>query len=189
MWYLIYRPVSYRFLGIKDPIKISNFDDAVGFILMNWFAIILGTATHLIWDGLTHLDFRTFAFKDLLAQDISLFGLHYPLHFILQIASSILSLPFLLWMCLNYYQTYKHNTSVSREIKLFALLSMAISVTGGMLAVWKYSHTISAELWNTERYFFIGKAINQFSQNGLILFSICCLMSLWLHRKAHMAEF
>ena len=64
LWYLIYRPVSYRFLGIKDPIKISNFDDAVGFSLMNCFAIILGTATHLIWDGLTHLDFRTFAFKD-----------------------------------------------------------------------------------------------------------------------------
>ena len=189
LWYLLYRPVIYRFLGISHPLKIKSFDETVAFILMCCLAIILGTATHLIWDGLTHLDFRTFAFQDTLAQNISLGNVHYPLHFILQIASSILSLPFLLWMCLNYYQTYKQDTPISGKIKLFALLSIAISVTGGMLAVWKYSHTISAELWNTERYFFIGKAINQFSQNGLILFSICCLMSLLLHRKAHMAEF
>lgn len=70
LWYFIYRPVSYRFLGLKDPLQIKSFDDVVAFSLMNCFAIMLGTATHLIWDGLTHLDFRTFAFRDFLAQEI-----------------------------------------------------------------------------------------------------------------------
>ena len=187
LWYLLYRPVIYRFLGIRHPLKIKSFDEAVAFILMCCLAIILGTATHLIWDGFTHLDFRTFAFKDFLAQDISLWNVHYPLHFVLQIASSILTLPLLLWMGLNYYQTYKQDMPVSGTIKLFTLLSVSISVTGGMLAVWEYSHSISAERWNTERYFLIGKAINQFSQYGLTLFTFCCLIGLLLNWKARTA--
>ena len=189
LWYLIYRPVIYRLSGIQHPLNIESFKSAIQFLIGVIAAVLVGTATHIIWDGLTHHDFRSFAFQDFLAQSVQWGTQTYPMHRILQIGSSILALPFLLWMSLNYYQTYKQDTPISGKIKLFALLSMAISVTGGMLAVWKYSHTISAELWNTERYFFIGKAINQFSQNGLILFSICCLMSLWLHRKAHMAEF
>ncbi|HRA91422.1 MAG TPA: DUF4184 family protein, partial [Acinetobacter sp.] len=112
LWYFIYRPISYRFLGLKDPLQIKSFDDVVAFSLMSCFAIMLGTATHLIWDGLTHLDFRTFAFKDFLAQNIALFGFHYPLHFILQITSSVVTLPFLWSMCRNYYRTHQHPSSV-----------------------------------------------------------------------------
>ena len=183
LWYLIYRPVSYRFLGIKDPIKISNFDDAVGFILMNCFAIILGTATHLIWDGLTHLDFRTFAFKDLLAQNISIFGLNYPLHFILQITSSVVALPFIFCMCKSYYHTHKQPKAVPVKIKLFMIISLIISTISGMLSVWGYSRHIHSDLWNTERYFFIGKSINEFTQTGLILFTASCLVLLFLDRN------
>ena len=189
LWYLIYRPVSYRFLGIKDPIKISNFDDAVGFILMNCFAIILGTATHLIWDGLTHLDFRTFAFKDLLAQDISLFGLHYPLHFILQIASSILALPFILWMCKRYYIKHKLAQPVPIKIKGFITTSLIISTVAGLLSIWDYSRHISSELWYTERYFFIGKSINEFTQTALCIFTAACLLLLLFDRKGQTRSF
>ena len=186
LWYFIYRPVSYRFLGLKDPLQIKSFDDVVAFSLMNCFAIMLGTATHLIWDGLTHLDFRTFAFRDFLAQEITLFGFHYPLHFILQISSSILALPFIFLMCKSYYAKHKQKSSISNKIKLFAVISSIISVIGGFLAILDYSRHISAELWYTERYFFIGKSINEFTQTGLCIFTATCLLLLVFDRKGRM---
>lgn len=186
LWYFIYRPVSYRFLGLKDPLQIKSFDDVVAFSLMNCFAIMLGTATHLIWDGLTHLDFRTFVFRDFLAQEITLFGFHYPLHFILQISSSILALPFIFLMCKNYYAKHKQKSSISNKIKLFAVISSIISVIGGFLAILDYSRHISAELWYTERYFFIGKSINEFTQTGLCIFTAACLLLLVFDRQGRM---
>ena len=44
LWYFIYRPVSYRFLGLKDPLQINSFDDVVAFSLMNCFAILATSA-------------------------------------------------------------------------------------------------------------------------------------------------
>ena len=183
LWYFIYRPISYRFLGLKDPLHIKSFDDVVAFSLMSCLAIMLGTATHLIWDGLTHLDFRTFAFKDFLAQDIALLGFHYPLHFILQIMSSIVTLPFLWLMCRSYYRTYRHPSSVSKTMQIIAVMSCVISVVAGVIAVWHYSHSISAELWHSERYFFIGKSINGFMQTGLCVFTASCLLLLLFNWK------
>ena len=186
LWYFIYRPVSYRFLGLRDPLQIKSFDDVVAFSLMSCFAIMLGTATHLIWDGLTHLDFRTFAFKDFLAQDIALFGFHYPLHFILQISSSILALPFIFLMCKSYYTKHKQTQPVPINIKWFISISLVISIVSGLLSIWDYSHHISSELWYTERYFFIGKSINEFTQTGLCIFTAACLLLLVFDRQGRM---
>jgi hypothetical protein len=173
----------YRVLGIIHPLNIKSFDQIITFVLMTCFAIIIGTATHLVWDGLTHLDFRTFAFKDLLAQNISIFGLNYPLHFILQITSSVVALPFMFCMCKSYYHTHKQLKAVPVKIKLFMIISLIISTISGMLSVWDYSHHIHSDLWNTERYFFIGKSINEFTQTGLILFTASCLVLLFLDRN------
>ncbi|NKG34587.1 DUF4184 family protein [Acinetobacter junii] len=183
LWYLIYRPVIYRVLGIIHPLNIKSFDRIIAFVLMTCFAIIIGTATHLVWDGLTHLDFRTFAFRDLLAQNISILGLNYPLHFILQITSSVVALPFIFCMCKSYYHTYKQLKAVPVKIKLFMVISLIISTISGMLSVWVYSRHIHFYLWNTERYFFIGKSINEFTQTGLILFTASCLVLLFLDRN------
>src|SRR5690606_1495023 len=90
IWYLIYRPVIYRFIGIQHDLKIHNILSALKFILVMCLALIVGTATHLICDGLTHVDFRTFAFHDVLAQHFQLFGKSYPLHRILQIGTSVI---------------------------------------------------------------------------------------------------
>ena len=46
LWYLIYRPVMYRVLGIIHPLNIKSFDQIITFVLMTCFAIIIGTATH-----------------------------------------------------------------------------------------------------------------------------------------------
>ena len=70
LWYLIYRPVIYRFFGIQHDLKIDAFWSAVKFLIGVICAVIIGTATHIIWDGLTHVDFRTFAFKAFLSQNM-----------------------------------------------------------------------------------------------------------------------
>ena len=128
-------------------------------------------------------DIRTIAFKDLLAQNISIFGLNYPLHFILQITSSVVALPFIFCMCKSYYHTHKQPKAVPVKIKLFMIISLIISTISGMLSVWDYSRHIHSDLWNTGRYFFIGKSINEFTQTGLILFTASCLVLLFLDRN------
>lgn len=187
LWYLLYRPVIYRFLGIHHPLNVKSFDDVISLSLMSCIGIIIGTATHLIWDGFTHLDFRTFAFKDFLAQDIIFWGFDYPLHFILQIGSSIVTLPFLCWMCWSYCQQHRQNIIVSPKIKLFLLFSFMFSITGGLLSIWDYSRYITAELWYTERYFFIGKSLNEFTRTALSFFTFGCLLFLYLDRKGRLA--
>lgn len=183
LWYLIYRPVIYRVFSLQDPLKIQSFDHAVTFVLMSCFSILLGAATHLIWDGLTHLDFRSFAFKAFLAQNISLLGFDYPIHFVLQIGSSIITLPILTAMGWHYYRSHKSTEPVSIKERRFVSLSLIISTISAFFSVWDYSRHIPSSLWNSERYFFIGKSINEFTQTGLSLFTIFCLLFLFLHRN------
>ena len=182
LWYLLYRPVVYRFLGLRDGLNLNSFDHFISFSLMSCMSVVIGIATHLIWDGLTHLDFRSFAFQNTLAQNVSLWNFHYPLHFILQIASSIVTLPILWWMCRHYYQQYKAE-KVSSKIRLFALISLVISGASGLVSVWHSFHHLPLHLWHTERYFLIGRVLNQFTQAGLMLFSLFCLLFLFLDRK------
>jgi len=66
-WYLLYRPAVYRFLGLQHDLGIHSAWPAFKFLSGVCAAVIAGTATHLIWDGLTHADFRTFAFKEALS--------------------------------------------------------------------------------------------------------------------------
>lgn len=114
VWYFLYRPVVYRFWCATwswPQLFKTYFYIFIGVI----FALIVGIATHLIWDGLTHSDFRTFVFKDVLATTIHLFGHPYPLHRLLQLGSSVLALPFLGWMGIHYYQRYKQHWKVDKK--------------------------------------------------------------------------
>lgn len=185
LWYLIYRPVLYRFLGVQDSCKLHSFEQIITFILMNCFAIILGTATHLIWDGLTHLDDRSFAFKEILSQNVDLFGFHYPLHFILQIGSSLAALPFIVRMSWHYYQNHRTNRPVALSIQRFVCFVLLLSLLTGLFSVWDYSRHIHSDVWNSQRYFFIGKSINEFTQAGLSVFTLACLLFLILQRTGH----
>ncbi|ENV04723.1 hypothetical protein F968_00076 [Acinetobacter sp. NIPH 817] len=120
VWYFLYRPVVYRFFGVQHDLGLSSLKRIFIFFIGVIFALIVGIATHLIWDGLTHSDFRTFVFKDVLATTIHFFGHPYPLHRLLQLGSSALALPFLGWMGIHYYQRYKQHWKVSKKIKIFA---------------------------------------------------------------------
>ncbi len=131
LWYLLYRPVIYRLSGIQHPLNIESFKSAVKFLIGVIAAVLVGTATHIIWDGLTHVDFRTFAFKDFLSQNLTLFNHQYPVHRILQIGSSIVVLPILLYMCLQYYRQHQQHHPISPKIKRFAVVLLLTSFAVG----------------------------------------------------------
>ena len=184
LWYLLYRPVIYDFLGLQHDLKIKSFDDAMAFIFMSCLAIILGAATHLIWDGLTHLDFRSFAFQDFLGKNVALLGRDYPVHFILQIGCSVLALPLVYWQCLSYYRRHKHTVPVAINTQRFAYASLLVASLAGALSVLDYQRYITAEVWQRESYFFIGKAINEFTQTALTIFTAACVLWRCLSRTA-----
>lgn len=119
LWYGLYRPVVYRFLGIQHSLNLNSFSTLLKFSAGTVIAIVLGTATHIIRDGLTHVDFRTFAFREFLSQPVTLFNVTYPMHRVLQIGTSFVALPFLLWMCVHYYKTYRQYRPVqSRKLNI-----------------------------------------------------------------------
>lgn len=186
VWYLIYRPVIYRFIGIQHDLNIHNLFSAFKFICAMCIAVMIGTATHIIWDGLTHLDFRTFAFYDILSQQYQILGRTYPLHRILQIGTSALALPFILWMSLHYYKTHQQYLSVSHKILLFCWGLFGLSTLTGLFSTWDYIRYIPDEVWRSDLYYFTSRSINEFSQGFLITFSLGCLLFLFLDRDRRM---
>jgi hypothetical protein len=186
IWYALYRPVIYRFIGIQHELKIHSIASACRFFLAVCLAVMIGTATHLIWDGLTHVDFRTFAFHDFLAQQFQIFGQTYPLHRILQIGTSVLALPFILWMSLHYYKKHRQYLAVSLKIKIFTGSVLLLSIFTGLFSVWDYARYISTEVWQSDLYYFTGRSINEFSQGFLMTFTLGCTLFLFLDRDRRM---
>ena len=186
VWYFLYRPVVYRFFGVQHDLALNSLKRISIFFIGIIFALIIGIATHLIWDGLTHADFRTFVFKDVLATTVHLFGRPYPLHRVLQLGSSALALPFLAWMCIHYYQRYKQHWKVSRKIKNFAWSLFILSTLLGLFSFWDYARYIPHEVWHADTYYFTGRSINEFMQGWLSTFSLGCLLFLFLDRQQRM---
>ncbi|WP_017389857.1 DUF4184 family protein [Acinetobacter calcoaceticus] len=186
VWYFLYRPVIYRFLGVQHDLALNSLKRISIFFIGTLLALTLGIATHLIWDGLTHADFRTFVFKDVLATTVHLFGHPYPLHRLLQLGSSALALPFLAWMCLHYYQRYKQHWKVSIKIKVFAWTLFILSTLLGLFSFWDYARYIPHEVWHVDTYYFTGRSINEFMQGWLSTFSLGCLLFLFLDRQQRM---
>ena len=183
LWYLLYRPALYRFVGIHHPLNLNTIKSALGFVGGMILALLIGNATHLIWDGLTHHDFRSFAFQDFLAQSVEWGTQTYPMHRILQIGSSILALPFLLWMSLHYYKKYQQIKPVSIKVRGYAVGLITLSFALGCFSLWDYARHIPDALWQEELYYFTGRAINEFSQGALLMFSLGCLLFLFLDRQ------
>lgn len=183
LWYLVYRPALYRFVGVHHPLNLNTIKSALGFVGGMILALLIGNATHLIWDGLTHHDFRSFAFQDFLAQSVQLGTDIYPMHRVLQIGSSILALPFLLWMSLHYYKKYQQIKPVSIKVLGYAVGLITLSFALGCFSLWDYARHIPDALWQEELYYFTGRAINEFSQGALLMFSLGCLLFLFLDRQ------
>ncbi|PJG44841.1 zinc dependent phospholipase C [Acinetobacter tandoii] len=183
-WYALYRPVLYRFFGLNDPLRLNRPRSIFGFAVGVVLAILLGVSTHLIWDGLTHVDFRTFAFHDFLSQNIMLFGYSFPVHLVLQIGTSAAALPFLFWMCAHYYQKFRQSQTVTPSIKIYAWSLLGFTLLIGSFSVWEYARYFSQELWMSNWYYLTGRIINDFTQTVLIVWSLGCLLFLFFdHRQ------
>lgn len=182
IWYALYRPVLYRTLSLKDPIRIRTFKEFFIFLFMIIIAILLGICTHLAWDGVTHVDFRTFMFKELLSTNINMLHYNLPLHLILQIGSSFLALPFIYQMTLKYLKKYQSPIKNSKKALYWGTGIFMVSLGVGFFSLIDYLRYIPSQSIIDGLYHIIGKSFNEFSQGFLITISLGCLLFLFLDR-------
>lgn len=188
LWYLLYRPVLYRFFNLEHRMQIHTWLAALKFVLMLCIAIMLGAATHLLWDGLTHSDFRTFAFEAFLNQELSLFQQHYPMHRVLQIGSSIAALPILLWLCWRYFVAHRSPVPQTRRVQIYAITLGLVSFFSACFVYVYQAKQLDPVLRQTDLYSYLGRSINIFSTAFLICLSLGCLLFLILDRLRYFSR-
>ena len=169
LWYLIYRPMWYHLLNLADPIQIYNLFGAIKFIFCVLIALLVGNASHILWDGLTHVDFRTLILHDFLSQKVSVLGLTYPLHFVLQIGSSITALPFLGYAIWQYCK--QHHLAEGHAFYLRCSIAAILVLSACMAGYASYSYLMQFKLEDLQQqtYYFIGRGFNEFSQIFLLI--------------------
>ncbi len=184
LWYVLYRPFFFKLLGLNKPLNISSISTFIQFLIWMILAIIIGTATHIIWDGLTHLDFRTFAFRDFLAQPFNLFHHTYPMHRVLQIGCSALALPFLAWMGIHYFFKYKEQNISTYKTQLFGFFLFVTTFFSGCLYYIYFAKTQGFLPQQADLYNLIGFFVKGFTQGAMLCFTIgCILFHILNHRK------
>lgn len=180
IWYAIYRPMLFAFFGLNKPLNIGSLNRFCGFIMGIIIAVIIGTATHIIWDGLTHVDFRTFAFKDILMQPIQLLNHSYPLHRVLQIGLSALALPVLAWMIYRHHLHYRSAIQVNKKIKIYVYALTVLSLLAGVASYFYFADSVYSDAFVHDLYAYVGKSINYFFRAFLASFSLGSIIFLLL---------
>lgn len=175
LWYGIYRPTLYRWFSIQDELNLKNTRQYLYFFTLSYIGLIIGNATHLLWDGLTHLDSRTLIQFNWMKIKVPFFQNHYPIHFILQILCSLLPLPFIYCYLLRYLRKHRVMCNMNNKDKLKFQFVLSISIIAGVLWALLYAQHISVLMWNEHRYYFSGRLLNKFSQAFLIVSSLLCL--------------
>lgn len=176
LWYGLYRPVLFRFFNLYQPLVLRSLGNYLSFIVLSAISIIIGAATHILWDGLTHLDERTYAFYDFLSQNITFGSYTYPMHRILQMLSSIVALPPLMWMLHRYVIQHRHHQLCNHWIKYYAWGLFAFSFCAGAIGYYLFNQNFVPELIRTDLYYYVGRSLNQFASYFLIVFSLGCLL-------------
>ena len=183
-WYALYRPMLFKFLAIAKPLHIDSLANFLKFVVSIIVAILIGTATHIIWDGLTHLDFRTFAFHDFLAQPVLILSHEYPMHKVLQIGCSAIALPFLIWMGIHYFFKYQVKASLNHKAQIFGYLLFACSFFSGCIYYICFAQETGFSAQDTDLYYLIGFFIKAFTRGAIVCFSVGCLIfSILNYRK------
>lgn len=172
LWYALYRPMMFNFFGLNKPLNIFGINQFCGFIISLILAVLLGTSTHLIWDGLTHVDFRTFAFKDFLSLSVQLFNNSYPMHRVLQIGLSALALPILAWMVYRHHRRYRSAVSISANVKIYVYSLSIASLLAGFASYFYFAESVYSEAFVHDLYTYIGKSINYFFRAFLGVFTL-----------------
>ncbi|NNP72938.1 phospholipase [Acinetobacter defluvii] len=183
LWYALYRPMFFAFSGLNKPLNINNLNNFSGFILGIIFSIWVGVATHILWDGITHVDFRTFAFKEILSYPIHIFQHSYPLHRVLQIGMSAFALPILLWMIYRHHQHYRQTQAVHKNIKIYVIAVFLFSLLAGILSYLYFAEGSYSDAFSHDLYSYIGKSINYFFRAFLTTLSFGSLIFIILKRS------
>ncbi|AOA57474.1 DUF4184 family protein [Acinetobacter larvae] len=183
LWYRLYRPVLYIFLKLDDPILLPTTASMLVFIWACTLSIIFGAASHILWDGVTHADFRTFMFKDALQQSYFILGQDYPLHFILQISSSAIALPMVCWLCYRYIQAHQQPQYFIENTLRYALILTLCAICAGSIYAATFLMSCSQAQWQHHLYWLTGVSINYFFRAFLVTWSIGCLI--FLKRKKY----
>lgn len=182
IWYMLYRPVLYILFNLSHPLKFHTKKQIIHFIALTAIAVICGAATHLLWDGITHLDYRTFAFHDFLAQQIQWGSHNWPMHLILQIAFSIISLPILLWMTYLYFKRHHAPKIRPHWIKYFMWGLFSLSIMSGVLGYLSFASSVLPNLIHTDPYYYLGRSLNYFFRYFLLIFSLGCLIFQYIQK-------
>ncbi|WP_174493293.1 DUF4184 family protein [Acinetobacter sp. Marseille-Q1623] len=182
LWYGLYRPMLFAFSGLNKALNLKNLNDYSGFILSIIVAVLVGVTTHIIWDGFTHVDFRTVAFKDVLSRQISIFQHSYPLHRVLQIGMSALALPILFWMIYRHHQHFRHTQPIHKNIKIYVIALFFLSIFSGFLSYFNFSESLTASTFSDDLYQYIGRSINYFFRAFLVVFSLGSLIFIILQK-------
>ena len=176
LWYVLYRPMMFAFFGLHKPLNLHGINQCCGFMLSLMIAIVVGTSTHILWDGLTHVDFRTFAFKNILLLPIELFSHSYPLHRILQIGLSILALPVLAWMIYRHHLHYRSTAIVNRWTKMYVYTLGLLSLFAGIISYLYFADSVYSDTFVNDLYAYTGKSINYFFRAFLGVFTLGSLL-------------
>lgn len=167
LWYSIVRPTFFRFFALHNPLPIHNIFSTLRFLIMICIALCIGISTHIIWDGLTHVDYRTLAFRDFLSQQISIAGFSFPMHRVLQVGSSAVVLPVVGWMAWRYFCTYHRQDSASLGVKLYAIALCILSILAGVAGFIQFAGPYDFIPWH-DLYGYVGTAINYFFRGFLL---------------------
>lgn len=134
LWYLIWRPVFYDYLRIRDPLHINGIDAYCDFFLKLCLTIILGAMTHIFWDGFSHDDTKNIAFKGFLAEPIVILNIHTKIAMLMQMLFSLVPLPIIFYMLYHYYLDHQ---CIGKKRKIYPILIIACVigaiVFGGIL--------------------------------------------------------
>jgi len=176
LWYALYRPMLFSFFGLHKPLNLHGINQCCDFMLSLMVAIVVGTSTHILWDGLTHVDFRTFAFKNILLQPIELFDHSYPLHRVLQIGLSIFALPVLAWMIYRHHLHYRTTVIVNLWTKMYVYVLGLLSLLAGILSYLYFADSVYSDAFVHDLYAYTGKSINYFFRAFLAVFTVGSLI-------------
>lgn len=176
LWYVLYRPVIYTFIGLEDDINLHNVKAFIKFCISICIAIIIGVCTHIIWDGLTHADFRTIFFKNILEKNIKIWGSSFELHMVLQIITSIVTLPLLIWIIFRYYQMYKIKNKINRRVMFSGWGLVLLSIVIGLFSVRDYLRSLPQYYVESHLYNIVGISFNEFTQSTLFVFTLGCIL-------------
>ena len=171
IWYFIYKPTLLYFIETQQKTKPTYSNDVQQFAFIS-LGLILGCITHFIWDGLTHADYRTILFHDILSLHVSIFQKTYPLHSILQIISSICSLLFLIFFIYKYQRSQFRFKRIKQQDQRIIISIIILSVLSGVFNAYLYTLNILPTSFEQHIYYFSGRIFNKFTV-GMMVTSLC----------------